>query len=136
MVVIKTLTELGADLQSVAKTNNGLLKAIELACSKETIISGYTYSLKYNLPSTHGTDQAWSFHTNQHTDSIARLLENWHHNGEPLKQPIDIFNDNINYTLETYTDVIRLNKKLFEVGYVAHIDFKPVLPSRFNQGSI
>ena len=78
MVVIKTLTELGTDLQSIAKTNNDLLKAIELACFTETIISGYTYSLQYNFPSNHGTDQAWSFHTNQQTDSIARRLENWH----------------------------------------------------------
>eukprot|EP00957_Ditylum_brightwellii_P191542 14583738-Ditylum_brightwellii.AAC.1 len=63
-----------------------------------------------------GDGQAWSFDAKKQTNYIARRLEKWRYNGKPLEQPRDIFNSNIDYTLDTYTDVIRLNKKLVEVG--------------------
>eukprot|EP00957_Ditylum_brightwellii_P076888 5843987-Ditylum_brightwellii.AAC.1 len=122
MAIIESLHDLGTDLKALAATNANLLDAIQSLSSKKAI-SAYNFSLQYNLPIANsltevvdGTSQAWSFNTKEQTDSISERLEKWQYNGEPLEQPMDIFNDNINYTLESYHDVIRLNKDLLKVG--------------------
>eukprot|EP00957_Ditylum_brightwellii_P099133 7550833-Ditylum_brightwellii.AAC.1 len=122
MTVNKSLDALGLDLKVIAAKNTDLLKIIESHSSEEAI-SGYTYSLQYNLPSVHnvanvtdGATPPWSFGIKKQTDPIARRLKKWRYSGKPFEKPIDIFNDNIDYTLHTYDDVTRLNKELLKVG--------------------
>eukprot|EP00957_Ditylum_brightwellii_P196041 14936593-Ditylum_brightwellii.AAC.1 len=43
-------------------------------------------------------------------------LDDWRCSGKPLKMPEDIFNDGIDYTLNTYADVIYLNDQILKVG--------------------
>eukprot|EP00957_Ditylum_brightwellii_P087716 6679770-Ditylum_brightwellii.AAC.1 len=41
-------------------------------------------------------------------------LDDWRYSGDPLKIPEDIFNDGIDYTLNTYADVIYLNDQILK----------------------
>ena len=48
--------------------------------------------------------QSWSTSTKKQTDCIDQRLKEWWCSGEVIEQPIDLFNDKIDYTPEAYDD--------------------------------
>eukprot|EP00957_Ditylum_brightwellii_P211523 15366275-Ditylum_brightwellii.AAC.1 len=117
-----TLKELGVAFKDIAKKNTDLLKNIEARKSKKVI---YQYALKHCI-SPGQNDEALlrdlrgetiSLYSKKKTDTVDNLLSKWRYSGKSLEEPEeDVFNDNIDYTLDSYADVMRLNSILLEVG--------------------
>jgi len=111
-----TLDDLGLKLNKVCNENSMLLLIIKSHENKQ-VISGYSYSLQFNLPSKEDSaGELFSVVPQKVVKDVSTQLNKWRYSGNQLKTPDDIFNDNIDYEISTYADVRHINDQLLKVG--------------------
>ena len=113
----ESLEVLGAKLKALAKVNQEIIDRIE-ACMDNRVICGYSYSLTCQLNSSalEQTKEPWTFSSTPQQVRVSRLIQGWRYLGQEFEAAEDVFNDKIDYCMETYVDVTRLNADLLKVG--------------------
>ena len=104
------LEELGRKIKEIARSNQDMIDAI-ISRKKSMLTCGYSFSLKCETKS-----KPWSIVSTPFKYPVSLRLRNWRYNGDKLEETEDIFNDKIDYTMETWQDVQHLNKDLHKVG--------------------
>mmetsp|Transcript_12954 Transcript_12954/g.16350 ORF Transcript_12954/g.16350 Transcript_12954/m.16350 type:complete len:552 (+) Transcript_12954:224-1879(+) len=110
------LDTLASKVRAIAKFNSGNINVIQRRLTSR-IVAGYNYTITADLKnSLEGDQQLLEIERMPVRDSVGACINGWKYTGEPLEIPDDIFNDHIDYTLERYQDVVRLNSVLPKIA--------------------
>jgi len=109
----EALDNLGDKLRAIAEKNQDKLDGIHSRLN-DRVISGYTYALDSKM--SKDSETPWSFSAVPVRNLVASCLEAYEYKGEPLEEVFDVFNDKIDWTMKTTSDVLRLNKELCCLG--------------------
>jgi len=110
------LDTLASKVRAIAKSNSAIVNVIQRRFTSR-IVAGYNFTITADLRnSLDGDQQLLEIERMPVRDSVGACLNGWRYSGEPLEIPDDVFNDHVDYTCETYQDVVRLNNVLPKVA--------------------
>lgn len=102
------LDQIGTALRNISSFNERMMDTI-VARLNSRVISGYTYSIDGVLPD-------WKVKATPVRNLARSCYHAWEYKGDGLNQTMDVFHDNLDYTLKKATDVRRLNTAVCFVG--------------------
>lgn len=109
----ETLIALGEEIREIAEKNQDKLDIIHGRLN-DKVISGYTYAVDGKLEKA--PDSIISISATPVRNLVASCLEAYEYKGEPLEEVYDVFNDKVDWTMKTTSDILRLNKELCALG--------------------
>jgi len=111
-----SLDDLLNHIEETNKLNQSLLDDISSRLN-ETVTTGYNYSITCKLPNLlNENDNLWSIKSIPTRRTVRKIVDDWKYDGPSITPMEEILFNGINYEVNNFSDIFRLNTELVRIG--------------------